>query len=332
MSTRISKPKFCLEGTKGLLKGHTIELDTTTLEFGRTSQNDIRLAENPVSRKHAKIWLDHGGVWLEDMGSKNGTLLNDRLITPGVPTRVNLHDVVTLGSSSFRLVQLTNAVSSVPVDFDDAPDPTRTRHPHSIEEYLAKAQSPFSKPPSAKPKMKFKFSLDQLSKRQKMYGGLGLFLLAIWITTLIPTSQTTTVTSLSSYQQETPKPMADRPDINLNGIEPPPLDQVPLLLAQAKSAMRFEDYRHAMALYAKVLTVRQQDPTVESFWKIAQSNMYAQIQKHETLAAMEYQKLEYEQALMHWRRVLELAENFDQDIYVRTQETIASLENEIRSL
>ena len=55
-----------------------------------------------VSRQHARIVADAGGYFLEDLGSANGTFLNDRRLPGGVPTRMRNGDRVRIGK-----VQLT---------------------------------------------------------------------------------------------------------------------------------------------------------------------------------------------------------------------------------
>ena len=55
-----------------------------------------------VSRHHARIVADAGGYFLEDLGSANGTFLNDRRLPHGVPTRMRNGDRVRIGK-----VQLT---------------------------------------------------------------------------------------------------------------------------------------------------------------------------------------------------------------------------------
>ena len=55
-----------------------------------------------VSRQHARIVADAGGYFLEDLGSANGTYLNDRRLPANVPTRMRNGDRVRIGK-----VQLT---------------------------------------------------------------------------------------------------------------------------------------------------------------------------------------------------------------------------------
>ncbi len=50
-----------------------------------------------VSRQHAKIVADAGGYFVEDLGSANGTFLNDRRLPANVPSRLRNGDRVRIG-------------------------------------------------------------------------------------------------------------------------------------------------------------------------------------------------------------------------------------------
>jgi hypothetical protein len=69
--------------------------------LGRQPESPIPLAERSISRLHARIFCDAAGVHLEDLGTPNGTFVDDRPVT-GV---VTLRDGETV-----RLGQSTNPV------------------------------------------------------------------------------------------------------------------------------------------------------------------------------------------------------------------------------
>ena len=53
--------------------------------IGRDQGCEVTLHDETVSSRHAQLSFHHGQWWLEDLGSKNGTILNqERLITPTV--------------------------------------------------------------------------------------------------------------------------------------------------------------------------------------------------------------------------------------------------------
>jgi hypothetical protein len=52
------------------------------IEIGRAPSADILLSDPSVSARHAQLVLADGGACVLDLGSKNGTLVNNRRITP----------------------------------------------------------------------------------------------------------------------------------------------------------------------------------------------------------------------------------------------------------
>jgi pSer/pThr/pTyr-binding forkhead associated (FHA) protein len=54
------------------------------LLVGRDADCDIVITNRQVSRHHARFHLSKDGIWLEDLGSKNGTHHNGRLLTDKV--------------------------------------------------------------------------------------------------------------------------------------------------------------------------------------------------------------------------------------------------------
>lgn len=64
---------------------------------------DIVLPERQVSRQHAEIYLDQGLYYLRDLGSKNGTYVNEQAITE--PVRLQDGDSVQIAlCARFRFI------------------------------------------------------------------------------------------------------------------------------------------------------------------------------------------------------------------------------------
>ncbi len=61
----------------GSLKGQEIDLQLEPNFIGRAPSNDVRLPDAGVSSKHAKIWAENDQWWVMDLGSTNGTLVNN---------------------------------------------------------------------------------------------------------------------------------------------------------------------------------------------------------------------------------------------------------------
>lgn len=80
---------------------------------GRATDADLVLADRFVSRHHARLFWDGDALMVEDLGSRNGTLVNGAVI-PG-PTRVGPGDVI--GVSDSTLVVLGEGAE------EEAPEP-----------------------------------------------------------------------------------------------------------------------------------------------------------------------------------------------------------------
>ena len=89
------------DAPNGWLVGSTAEVALLPGEnmIGREGEGVILVKSSTVSRRHARIAIDASGAVVEDLGSKNGTYVNDQRI--GVPTPVVDGDQVRIGSLLF---------------------------------------------------------------------------------------------------------------------------------------------------------------------------------------------------------------------------------------
>lgn len=69
--------------------------------IGRHRSNTIVLNDGFISSRHAVLAQRETGWWLEDLGSRNGTLLNGMLLTDGAV--VSAGDVITVGGIELRI-------------------------------------------------------------------------------------------------------------------------------------------------------------------------------------------------------------------------------------
>jgi hypothetical protein len=72
---------------------------------GRHPDNTIVIDEPFLSVEHAELAYDRGRWWLRDLGSTNGTFVNDRPVT--VVTGIRTDDIVQFGRITLRLVEGT---------------------------------------------------------------------------------------------------------------------------------------------------------------------------------------------------------------------------------
>jgi pSer/pThr/pTyr-binding forkhead associated (FHA) protein len=80
-------------------KVETLRLDGT-LQVGRAEACQIRLPDTYASAFHARIFSRDGSWFLEDMGSTNGTYLNQRRITS--PAELRAGDKVRIGKTTLE--------------------------------------------------------------------------------------------------------------------------------------------------------------------------------------------------------------------------------------
>ena len=71
--------------------------DTVTT-IGRAPENGIVVAGAMLSRNHARIRVENGRTFIDDLGSKNGTFVNEEKVTT---TELRAGDEVSAGGMTF---------------------------------------------------------------------------------------------------------------------------------------------------------------------------------------------------------------------------------------
>jgi pSer/pThr/pTyr-binding forkhead associated (FHA) protein len=89
---------FQLVIASGTEAGREFVFDQPSIVIGRTDECDVILYETGVSRRHARVFEENGQHFVEDLGSSNGTHVNE--------ARIGLHplkpgDSIRLGTISF---------------------------------------------------------------------------------------------------------------------------------------------------------------------------------------------------------------------------------------
>ncbi len=72
-----------------------------SLDVGRGESCSIRVEDSYVSQQHARLFLRDGSWLVEDLGSTNGTYLNDQRVTSPMPVRPG--DLVKVGKTVLEL-------------------------------------------------------------------------------------------------------------------------------------------------------------------------------------------------------------------------------------
>lgn len=99
------KPKagaFTVTVTQGPapLKGTTVAVQGPVV-IGRSPGADIVIPDDFVSGRHARLFPSGAQVVLEDLGSTNGTVLNDKRVTS--PVHVNAGDIIDIGAVRLKV-------------------------------------------------------------------------------------------------------------------------------------------------------------------------------------------------------------------------------------
>jgi len=87
--------------TQGSQAGQSAELADGVVLIGRGADAQLSLDDDYVSTRHARVVSGENGIYLEDLGSTNGSYVNNQRIT--APTTVTLSDTIRIGRTTMRL-------------------------------------------------------------------------------------------------------------------------------------------------------------------------------------------------------------------------------------
>lgn len=98
--------RACLIQYSGEALGRRFLLDASEITIGRTSSNGIAIPDDSVSREHAKILSIGDIIELEDLGSSNGTFINNQRLLSRAALQNG--DIVRLGSIQLKFFAQDN--------------------------------------------------------------------------------------------------------------------------------------------------------------------------------------------------------------------------------
>lgn len=116
------------------------QMDGDNISIGRDMENDIVLQDAEVSRFHLRFHATENGYLIEDLGSLNGTFVNENRLINSQP--LNLEDHITIGTmvemwyttAPKQIVNL-DVIDTSPLTSTKTPedsDPTRKRRPTKV--------------------------------------------------------------------------------------------------------------------------------------------------------------------------------------------------------
>jgi predicted component of type VI protein secretion system len=108
----------------GAKEGLEIPLKKEKFLIGRAKECALRAGSEAISRRHCAISRRENGYMVQDLGSRNGTLVNDEKITKEVPLKEG--DELRVGPLKFRLAAVAESKSSAPAAAASSPAKTVT--------------------------------------------------------------------------------------------------------------------------------------------------------------------------------------------------------------
>jgi diguanylate cyclase (GGDEF)-like protein len=105
ISDRPVAKEACLVVIYGMELGKKFNLNRAQIIIGRSSKADIQIDQEAVSRNHCKIINTGNAIMLRDMGSTNGTYVNDEMIDEYV---LRDGDFIKVGRCIFKFLSGNN--------------------------------------------------------------------------------------------------------------------------------------------------------------------------------------------------------------------------------
>ena len=90
--------------------GRRIPLERPQYTVGRDSESGLVVSRSSVSRQHARLYLQDDMWWVEDLGSTNGTFVNEQRCVG--PQRLTDSDQLRFGDAIYKFLYGTNIESA----------------------------------------------------------------------------------------------------------------------------------------------------------------------------------------------------------------------------
>jgi phage tail-like protein len=83
-----------------------VTVTSVGVQAGRTGDNDLVLGHAQISRRHMRLYVQGDAVFVEDLGSSNGTRVNEERLEPNTPRALRIGDTVSLGPFVLTLLEI----------------------------------------------------------------------------------------------------------------------------------------------------------------------------------------------------------------------------------
>lgn len=303
---------WTLKGISGEFQGNSLAITLPMMTLGRTSQNHIVIDDKNISRTHVTFFIHDDDVYIQDEKSRNGTLINEKQIPPGSKVKLKHADRILIGPHAFVLELEMKPVSELSQPVISRSMDTKGES----SQYTSTLKTPFQE--------RFKLPKIALNRRSLMYGIAGLFVLFM-IGTQFPSKK-------AKKKSAEPAATVDIKTNSSSSGKTIVLDDAELdaLKTQAKATMQFQDYLAATELYEKIVKASPNDEYAKSQYEFAKNELSKKIALHLEYAKREFEKLNYERAIIEWKQVLALTIKANPDVYKQTEQKITDAEKELQ--
>lgn len=311
---------WTLKGIAGEFQGNTLPLSEDEITVGRTSKNHIIINDHNISRVHVTFFVNNDDVFIQDEGSRNGTLVNEKKLSPKSRQKLHHGDRILIAQHAF-VVELVERVD--PEELKKASTAIKTSTMFRNEP-THDSMAAFVEEIDWKERLKgFNFSKIQWNRRTLMYSVMGIFILGM-IVSKLPSGGARKNPLEAQSQKIEIKTDAFATDETIT------TDDIESLKLKAKAAVQFQDYLAATELYEKILRIDPKNDYVLSQSDFAKKQLARAIEKHLEYAKREYEKLNYERAIIEWKQVLALTSKVNPEIFKQTSQKISDAEKEMR--
>jgi predicted component of type VI protein secretion system len=132
--------------------GAQIALEDDEVSIGRDAENKISISAQGVSRYHARVFCSNGAWTVVDLGSTNGTRVNNSLLELDSPQALNNGDTVAFGRACYKYQILDDGSSGAHTGVDlDLGEGDKTMIMRTPAASATSAKTAQTSAPSARP-------------------------------------------------------------------------------------------------------------------------------------------------------------------------------------
>lgn len=88
-----------------------VTIESAPFTIGREEECNLKLIDKWISRRHSEIHVSGNHVWIRDLGSTNGTFVNNKKIEPSELLRPG--DIISIGTFKFYLKRRAHDVKTI---------------------------------------------------------------------------------------------------------------------------------------------------------------------------------------------------------------------------